>query len=106
MKYRLAEGSGECFYYLGVEDDGYPRGLEPQDLQVSVSTLNIMAGQVCVVWGGVDGVERWISLVPHPQICNNIVFAPQLVHTFSWAPRWSLCGTFPGPGAGGERDLF
>ena len=54
MKYRLAEGSGECFYYLGVEDDGYPRGLEPQDLQVSVSTLNIMAGQVCVVWGGVD----------------------------------------------------
>ena len=55
MKYRLAEGEGECFYYLGVEDDGYPKGLEPHELQMSISTLNVMAGQVCGGRGGVGG---------------------------------------------------
>jgi hypothetical protein len=43
MKFRLAEGSGEAFYYLGVEDDGYPKGLEDEDLQKSINTLHHMA---------------------------------------------------------------
>lgn len=43
MKFRLSEGSGECFYYLGVEDDGYPRGLEPQELQDSIAVIHHMA---------------------------------------------------------------
>jgi GTPase len=43
MKYRLSEGSGECFYYVGVEDGGYPRGLEPNDLRLSLNNLNYMA---------------------------------------------------------------
>ncbi|GAX84840.1 hypothetical protein CEUSTIGMA_g12261.t1 [Chlamydomonas eustigma] len=46
MKYRLAEGSGECFYFLGVEDDGYPRGLTEEDLQSSICTLRIMANSL------------------------------------------------------------
>ena len=42
LQYRLSEGNGECMYYLGVEDDGYPRGLNDQDL-AGVSRL------VCLV---------------------------------------------------------
>ena len=56
MKFRLAEGGGERFYYLGVEDDGYPRGLDPPDLQTSISTLNVMAAQVWSL-GGMEGRE-------------------------------------------------
>ncbi|KAL6761169.1 P-loop containing nucleoside triphosphate hydrolase protein [Haematococcus lacustris] len=43
MKYRLSEGSGECHYYLGVEDDGYPKGLTSRDLHASIATLHAMA---------------------------------------------------------------
>jgi GTPase len=46
MKYRLSEGSGECFYYVGVEDGGYPRGLEENDLRLSLNNLNYMASSL------------------------------------------------------------
>eukprot|EP00775_Hariotina_reticulata_P008727 gene8727-8908_t len=46
MKFRLSEGSGECFYYIGVEDDGYPRGLDPQELSTSISMLSRMAASL------------------------------------------------------------
>lgn len=82
MKYRLAEGNGECFYfigtlpqqtlmldctlmlacmlvhgqphacleggheYAGVEDDGYPRGLNQADMDTSLATLRAMAEEV------------------------------------------------------------
>lgn len=46
MKYRLAEGNGECFYFVGVEDDGYPRGLTQADLDTSLATLHAMAEEV------------------------------------------------------------
>ena len=92
LKYRLSEGSGECYYYLGarhtclahnrallhaaaaavlgltqscaadgfqpakhslrnfqsagVEDDGWPRGLKPADMESSLSTLHAMAKEV------------------------------------------------------------
>ncbi len=43
MKFRLAEGRGACQYYIGVEDDGYPRGLEPAVLAASVARVQAMA---------------------------------------------------------------
>lgn len=44
MKFRLAEGQGDgCFYYVGVEDGGYPRGLNDNDLRLSLNNLNYMA---------------------------------------------------------------
>ncbi|KAK9815416.1 hypothetical protein WJX72_003287 [[Myrmecia] bisecta] len=46
LKYRLSEGSGECFYYVGVEDDGYPRGLPQPELDMSLATLRSMAAEV------------------------------------------------------------
>ncbi len=43
MKFRLSEGNGECFYYIGVEDNGYPKGLDPPELDASIATLHTMA---------------------------------------------------------------
>lgn len=43
MKFRLSEGNGECFYCVGVADDGYPRGLLPDELQQSVDGVFQMA---------------------------------------------------------------
>ena len=78
MKYRLCEGNGVCFYYLGasavcwclfhlaqqlptttalyhapmasagVEDDGNLLGLETGDLEASLDTLNAMTREVAL----------------------------------------------------------
>jgi GTPase len=39
MKFRLEEGRGECFYQIGVEDNGNPLGLPQEELEVSVDTV-------------------------------------------------------------------
>lgn len=43
MRYRLFEGNGEAFYYIGVADDGNPKGLEEAELKTSLSTLEDIA---------------------------------------------------------------
>jgi GTPase len=43
MKWRLAEGSGEALYVIGVEDDGYLTGLPQDQLDTSLRTLEAMA---------------------------------------------------------------
>ena len=35
-----------CILWTGVEDDGYPRGLTPGDLEQSLTTLRAMATEV------------------------------------------------------------
>lgn len=46
LKFRLGEGSGECFYYIGVHDDGNLVGLPEGDLAASLETLHAMAAEV------------------------------------------------------------
>eukprot|EP00798_Chlamydomonas_sp_ICE-L_P007098 gene7098-201_t len=43
MNFRLSEGNGECYYAVGVEDDGYPKGLEEHQLESSLRVLRLMA---------------------------------------------------------------
>jgi len=43
MRYRLYEGQGEAYYYLGVEDDGNPRGITAEELDASKLILNKVA---------------------------------------------------------------
>jgi len=43
LKWRLLEGQGEAFYEIGVEDNGFPRGLSDEELEKSIETLKIMA---------------------------------------------------------------
>ena len=46
MKYRISEGGGQCYYILGVEDNGHPSGLSIEDLSESITTLEAMAAEV------------------------------------------------------------
>lgn len=45
LRFRLGEGNGECFYYVGVHDDGSLVGLSEGDLVASLETLHLMAAE-------------------------------------------------------------
>ena len=42
MRFRINEGGGEAFYYIGVMDDGTPLGLTQSEYVESVNNLNII----------------------------------------------------------------
>ncbi len=43
MRYRLREGNGEAFYYIGVEDNGTAKGLKKEEMLSSLKTICLMA---------------------------------------------------------------
>lgn len=43
MKYRLNEGSGEAIYEIGIDDNGFPKGLTKNEYQESINNLTILA---------------------------------------------------------------
>lgn len=67
MKYRLAEGDGECRYEVGLEDNGLARGLDEDELNESIGNVRRMAaslGAKCEVVSYLDGIRgRCASLV-------------------------------------------
>ena len=46
MKWRLLEGGGQAYYELGVADSGDLIGLPRQELEQSLETLEMMAGEI------------------------------------------------------------
>ena len=46
MKFRLEEGGGECFYEIGVEDNGNPMGLPINELEQSVVNIKLIASKL------------------------------------------------------------
>ena len=46
MTYRLAEGKGQAFYMVGINDEGIPQGLNKEDMDESLSNLESMATRV------------------------------------------------------------
>lgn len=43
MKFRLQEGSGTCYYKIGLEDNGNPLGLNEEELKTSLDVLEEIA---------------------------------------------------------------
>ena len=43
MNNRLGEGNGECYYYIGVEDNGNALGISKEELEISLSVINTIA---------------------------------------------------------------
>ena len=43
MQFRLREGGGECYYEIGVEDNGNALGISKEELEISLSVINTMA---------------------------------------------------------------
>jgi len=46
LKFRLQEGQGEAIYEIGIEDNGFPRGISEKELQLSIETLKKMADKI------------------------------------------------------------
>lgn len=46
MKFRMHEGQGEAIYELGVDDNGYPKGLNEAEMEESLATLRRMADEL------------------------------------------------------------
>eukprot|EP01061_Rhynchopus_euleeides_P039830 TRINITY_DN6830_c0_g1_i1.p1 TRINITY_DN6830_c0_g1~~TRINITY_DN6830_c0_g1_i1.p1 ORF type:complete len:654 (+),score=273.43 TRINITY_DN6830_c0_g1_i1:283-2244(+) len=71
MKYRVAEGQGECLYEVGVADDGLPRGLSTEEYEESVGTIKRMAAtlscEVCIV------CEKVVSRQPLLRCCELLI---------------------------------
>lgn len=43
MQYRMRQGDGECFYCIGVEDDGSPYGQTPEEEDLTLEILSKIA---------------------------------------------------------------
>ena len=46
MNYRLREGSGECYYEIGVEDNGNTLGISKRELEISLNVINTIANNL------------------------------------------------------------
>eukprot|EP01099_Mayorella_cantabrigiensis_P008008 TRINITY_DN7369_c0_g1_i1.p1 TRINITY_DN7369_c0_g1~~TRINITY_DN7369_c0_g1_i1.p1 ORF type:complete len:619 (-),score=154.35 TRINITY_DN7369_c0_g1_i1:179-2035(-) len=46
LQFRLNEGQGEAFYEIGVDDSGYPKGLNDMELSQSLETLQRMTNEI------------------------------------------------------------
>ena len=43
MNKRLGEGNGECYYFIGVEDNGNNLGISKEELDITLSVINTIA---------------------------------------------------------------
>ena len=69
MKYRIAEGSGEALYEIGIADDGFAKGVNLQEYEESLKNLENMATKCDAV----------CSIITKKEISNGIYIAEVLV---------------------------
>lgn len=46
MNFRLDEGRGECYYEIGVEDNGNPLGISKEELEISVNIIAMIGSKL------------------------------------------------------------
>ena len=46
MKFRLKEGNGECHYYIGVEDNGNPLGINEKEMNISIEIIRKIVSEI------------------------------------------------------------
>ena len=64
MQFRLNEGGGECYYEIGVEDNGNPLGISKEELEISLSVINtieINLGCKAKITNSIQGKEGLIA---------------------------------------------
>nr|GAT58287.1 predicted protein [Mycena chlorophos] len=65
MKWRLLEGGGQAYYELGVADSGILVGLPRAELEASLETLEMMAGEIGASVIVVKEIERTAALATY-----------------------------------------
>lgn len=69
LKWRIAEGSGEALYEIGVSDDGILIGLSKKDLEMSIDTLKLMG----------KALQADVSIVRSREIANKKTIAEVII---------------------------
>ncbi|GJJ07501.1 hypothetical protein Clacol_001703 [Clathrus columnatus] len=82
LKWRLLEGGGQAYYELGVADSGYLIGLSRSDLEASLETLEMMAGEIGASVVIVKEVEL-PAILSTKGVLNPILGIPISKFTFS-----------------------
>lgn len=84
MLFRLLEGKGKALYLLGIEDNGKVRGMNPEEMKLSIENIKLMAQQIGAVIkiirvydGGIGKVCTVRIYLPHDiylqKVKNSIV---------------------------------
>ena len=60
MLYRLYEGQGSAYYFLGVEDNGEPHGISRQELTLTISNLKKISDELNVRWTSIEIYDGWL----------------------------------------------
>jgi GTPase len=69
MRYRIAEGSGEALYEIGVADDGFPKGVNEGEYEESFNNLKKLA----------EKCDATCSLITKKEVANKLLIAEILV---------------------------
>jgi GTPase len=79
MLYRLYEGNGLAFYFIGVEDNGEPQGIPIQDLRQTIHNLKKISDGLNVKWISFEiynGIHiNTFTAIVKLQMTNNISFS-------------------------------
>jgi len=69
MRYRIAEGSGEALYEIGVSDDGFPKGVNEKEYEESFNNLKKIS----------EKCDATCSLINKKEVANKLLIAEILV---------------------------
>ena len=78
MKFRLEEGCGECFYEVGVEDNGNDLGISKEELEISLSVLNVISTnlnckqKIVKLFQGKEGLIAEVFIKKNEEFFNKI----------------------------------
>lgn len=77
LQYRLREGKGECFYEIGIKDNGEVCGITKSDMQESLNRLEQMAkdidASIINVFKGVCGDKEVAQVLIRSNIQSDII---------------------------------
>ncbi|KAJ9447770.1 GTP-binding protein cgp-1 [Diplonema papillatum] len=92
MKFRVAEGQGECMYEIGVDNDGHPKGLNPEDYRESVRTIRKMAESLNCDCGVV--CEKLVAKAPEVLKCCELMIRKIARAGTCLDLRIAICGNY------------
>ena len=75
MLFRLLEGKGKALYLLGIEDNGTVRGMNPEEMKLSIENIKLMAQQIGAIIKIIRVYEGGIG-----KVCTVRIYLPQDIY--------------------------
>ena len=75
MLFRLLEGKGKALYLLGIEDNGKVRGMNPEEMKLSLQNIKLMAKQIGAIIKIIRVYNGGIG-----KVCTVRIYLPQHIY--------------------------